>query len=254
MRLALITMFFKGRLQMSLLAITIISGVLSLVFAQIGDDPAPTTTLVPVATTVPVTTTIYTPPVRYIIQTPARLKGVEFVVACDVTTAFTDAAKVFGPQKGASPAQVQLLTTRLERLVQMYKETHGVDVSLLPGAGAAGGLAGGLAALGAKLVPGFDLVAQEVLLDELLIEVDFIITGEGYMDNESFSGKVVGSMAELAAEKRIQISAICGDIHQEVQGRLNALSLVELFGRENAMQQPLHCIEQAALQLLRNAK
>ena len=188
------------------------------------------------------------------IQTPARLKGVEFVVACDVTTAFTDAAKVFGPQKGASPAQVQLLTTRLERLVQMYKETHGVDVSLLPGAGAAGGLAGGLAALGAKLVPGFDLVAQEVLLDELLIEVDFVITGEGYMDNESFSGKVVGSMAELATEKKIQIAAICGDIHQEVQGRLNALSLVELFGREIAMQQPLHCIEQAALQLLRNAK
>ncbi|MSZ67771.1 MAG: glycerate kinase, partial [Actinobacteria bacterium] len=88
------------------------------------------------------------------IQTPARLKGVEFVVACDVTTTFTDAAKVFGPQKGASPAQVQLLTTRLERLVQMYKETYGVDVSRLPGAGAAGGLAGGLAALGANLVPG----------------------------------------------------------------------------------------------------
>ena len=188
------------------------------------------------------------------IQTPARLKGVEFVVACDVTTAFTDAAKVFGPQKGASPAQVQLLTTRLERLVQMYKETHGVDVSLLPGAGAAGGLAGGLAALGAKLVPGFDLVAQEVLLDELLVDVDLIITGEGYMDTESFSGKVVGSMAELAAEKGLRISAICGDIHQEVQGRLNALSLVELFGREVAMQQPLHCIEQAALQILCNAK
>lgn len=188
------------------------------------------------------------------IQTPARLKGVEFVVACDVTTAFTDAAKVFGPQKGASNAQVQLLTTRLERLVQMYKQTYGVDVSLLPGAGAAGGLAGGLAALGAKLVPGFDLVAEEVLLDELLIGIDLVITGEGYMDSESFSGKVVGSMAELAAEKKIRVSAICGDIHQDVHGRLNALSLVELFGRENAMQQPLHCIEQAALQLLRNAK
>lgn len=188
------------------------------------------------------------------IQTPARLKGVEFVVACDVTTAFTDAAKVFGPQKGASNAQVQLLTTRLERLVQMYKQTYGVDVSLLPGAGAAGGLAGGLAALGAKLVPGFDLVAEEVLLDELLIGIDLVITGEGYMDSESFSGKVVGSMAELAAEKKIRISAICGDIHQDVHGRLNALSLVELFGRENAMQQPLHCIEQAALQLLHNAK
>ena len=188
------------------------------------------------------------------IQTPARLKGVEFVVACDVTTAFTDAAKVFGPQKGASNVQVQLLTTRLERLVQMYKQTYGVDVSLLPGAGAAGGLAGGLAALGAKLVPGFDLVAEEVLLDELLIGIDLVITGEGYMDSESFSGKVVGSMAELAAEKKIRVSAICGDIHQDVHGRLNALSLVELFGHENAMQQPLHCVEQAALQLLRNAK
>ena len=188
------------------------------------------------------------------IQTPARLKGVEFVVACDVTTTFTDAAKVFGPQKGASPAQVQLLTTRLERLVQMYKETYGVDVSLLPGAGAAGGLAGGLAALGANLVPGFDLVCRVVLLDELLIDVDLIITGEGYMDNESFSGKVVGSMAELAAEKKIQISAICGDIHQDVQGRLNAVSLVELFGLESAMHQPLHCIEQAALKILREAK
>ena len=188
------------------------------------------------------------------IQTPARLKGVEFVVACDVTTKFTDEAKLFGPQKGASPAQVQFLTTRLERLVQMYHDNYGVDVSKLAGAGAAGGLAGGLAALGAKLVPGFDLVAEEVLLDDLLIDVDYIITGEGYMDSESFAGKVVGSMAELAREQKISIAAICGDIHEDVIGRINAVSLVKLFGREDAMQQPLHCIEQAALQLLGNAK
>ena len=188
------------------------------------------------------------------IQTPARLKGVEFVVACDVTTKFTDAAKIFGPQKGASPAQVQFLTTRLERLVQMYHDNYGVDVSKLAGAGAAGGLAGGLAALGAKLVPGFDLVAEEVLLDDLLIDVDYIITGEGFMDSESFAGKVVGSMAELAREQKISIAAICGDIHEDVIGRINAVSLVKLFGREDAMQQPLHCIEQAALQLLGDAK
>ena len=84
MRLALNTMFFKGRLQMSLLAITIISGVLSLVFAQIGDDPAPTTTLVPVATTVPVTTTIYTPPVRYIIQPGDTLFGIASTYLLDM--------------------------------------------------------------------------------------------------------------------------------------------------------------------------
>jgi len=84
MRLALNTMFFKGRLQMSLLAITIISGVLSLVFAQIGDDPAPTTTLVPTTTTVPVTTTIYTPPVRYMIQPGDTLFGIASTYLLDM--------------------------------------------------------------------------------------------------------------------------------------------------------------------------
>ncbi|MFM8776202.1 MAG: glycerate kinase [Actinomycetota bacterium] len=182
----------------------------------------------------------------------ARLKGVDFVVACDVTTPFVDAAKVFAPQKGASNAQVNFLTTRLQRLVQVYSDEYGVDVSTIAGAGAAGGLAGGLAALGARLVPGFDLVAEEVLLDELLVETDFIITGEGFMDSESFNGKVVGSMAELAADKNLHISAICGDIHAEVKNRLDSVSLVEKFGREAAMSQPLHCIEHAALQILRD--
>lgn len=185
------------------------------------------------------------------IQTPARLKGVEFVVACDVTTQFTDAAKVFAPQKGASPAQVQFLTLRLEKLVQDYQSNYGVDVSKISGAGAAGGLAGGLAALGAQLVPGFDLVAEEVELDVLLSDIDMIITGEGFMDNESFAGKVVGSMAELATERKIQIAAICGEIHPEVRSQIASVSLVETFGREEAFARPLHCIEHAALQILR---
>ena len=185
------------------------------------------------------------------IQTPARLKGVEFVVACDVTTQFTDAAKVFAPQKGASPAQVQFLTTRLEKLVQDYQTNYGVDVSKISGAGAAGGLAGGLAALGAQLVPGFDLVAEEVELDVLIADIDVIITGEGFMDNESFAGKVVGSMAELAVERKIKIAAICGEIHPEVRSQINSVSLVETFGRDEAFARPLHCIEHAALQILR---
>ena len=188
------------------------------------------------------------------IQTPARLKGVEFVVACDVTTQFTDAAKVLGPQKGASPAQVQFLTTRLEKLVQVYQQNYGVDVSEISGAGAAGGLAGGLAALGAQLVPGFDLVAEEVELDVLLSDIDMVITGEGFMDSESFAGKVVGSMAELASERKIQIAAICGEIHPDVRSHINSVSLVETFGRDEAFARPLHCIEHAALKILRDLK
>src|SRR5262249_12941544 len=81
--------------------------------------------------------------------------GVPVRVACDVQTRFVDAASVFAPQKGATPAQVELLSRRLEGLAGRY----GPDVARLPGSGAAGGLAGGLAFLGAELVPGFELVA-----------------------------------------------------------------------------------------------
>jgi glycerate kinase len=100
------------------------------------------------------------------ITTPARLLAVDFLVACDVDTLFTDAARVFGPQKGATPSQVNLLSGRLERLAQMYEAEYGIDVTELAGSGAAGGLAGALAALGATLMPGFDIVAEEVDFDE----------------------------------------------------------------------------------------
>mgnify|MGYP003346728152 FL=1 len=102
------------------------------------------------------------------ISTPARLRAVDFVVACDVRTKFVDAARQFAPQKGASTAQIEFLTNRLQRLTIDYKEKYGVDVSVIEGAGAAGGLAGGLAALGARLQPGFDIVAEELGLEELV--------------------------------------------------------------------------------------
>ena len=88
------------------------------------------------------------------------LAGLDVVVACDVGTTFTDAAEVYAPQKGASSAQVALLTRRLEQLAGVYRQRTGVDVTQLEGGGAAGGLAGGLAALGARLEPGFEVVAQ----------------------------------------------------------------------------------------------
>ncbi|HTH04852.1 MAG TPA: glycerate kinase, partial [Ilumatobacteraceae bacterium] len=110
------------------------------------------------------------------ITAPHRLRGVQLLVACDVQTLFVDAAPVFGPQKGASPAQVDLLRGRLQRLVQLYREQFGIDVSKVPGSGAAGGLAGGLVALGGKLVPGFDLVADELDLHDRIVAADMVIT------------------------------------------------------------------------------
>ena len=133
------------------------------------------------------------------LRSPARLRTVELEVGCDVRTRFVDAATVFGPQKGASPAQVSLLTARLEQLAQRYRDQFGVDVRELAGAGAAGGLAGALAALGGRLVPGFELVAEHVELEDRIATADTVVTGEGYLDAQSLEGKVVGGVCDLAA-------------------------------------------------------
>ncbi len=176
----------------------------------------------------------------------ARLKRVELLVACDVTTTFTDAARVFGPQKGASPAQVEMLTRRLERLVQMFRDDFDVDVSSVPGGGAAGGLGGALAALGGRLMPGFELVADELDLYDHLEGADLVVTGEGQLDATSFHGKVVGGVAAIAAEMGIEVLAVVGsvapgtDVHD-----LEVLSLVDLVGEETALRQPKQAVERA---------
>ena len=140
-----------------------------------------------------------------------RLRGVRIEVACDVRLGFVDAARVFGPQKGAGPAQLELLDRRLAALVEVYREEYGVDVTELEGAGAAGGLAGGLACAGAELVSGFELVADRIDLDELVEAADVVVTGEGFLDAESFDGKVVGGVAELASAFDVPVVAVVGE-------------------------------------------
>jgi glycerate kinase len=134
--------------------------------------------------------------------------AVPVTVACDVTTPFLDAATVFAPQKGATEAQVSLLSRRLASLAVQYEQRTGVDVRTLAGAGAAGGLAGGLAAIGAELEPGFDVVANAVGLDGLLEGADLVVTGEGRLDATSFAGKVVGGVLEWAAEAGVPHTAV----------------------------------------------
>lgn len=181
------------------------------------------------------------------IGSPEQLRGIDVVVACDVRTHFTDAAAVFGPQKGASSAQVAMLTNRLNALVDSYKGRFGVDVSGLERAGAAGGLAGGLAALGARLEDGFQIVADQAGLSDALEAADLVITGEGFIDNESFDGKVVGGVTQLANAHDVSVLAIAGDVFDGVDGRVEAISLTEEFGRDRAMEAPTTCVYEALL-------
>ena len=185
------------------------------------------------------------------ITAPARLKAVQLLVACDVQTTFVDAAPVFAPQKGASPAQVDLLKGRLQRLAQLYREQYGVDVLGVPGTGAAGGLAGGLVALGGRLQPGFDLVADEVDLHDKIQAADLVITGEGYLDEQSFEGKVIGGVQAMCAALGKPVAAIVGDSAPEVRHLIDHRAIARDHGIERAMNEPLWCIEHSAAQLLR---
>ncbi len=114
------------------------------------------------------------------------------VVLCDVTTRFEDAARVFGPQKGADAAQVEWLTRRLEEIAEeLPRDPRGVPMT-----GCAGGLSGGLwAAFGAELRAGAEFVLDLLGFGERLAAADVVVTGEGRIDSQSLEGKIVGQIA-----------------------------------------------------------
>ena len=163
---------------------------------------------------------------------------IPIVVACDVSTGFLDAARVFGPQKGAGPEDVEHLAERLRRFATELQERTGVDVRGLSGAGAAGGLAGGLAALGATLRPGFAVVTDAVGFHRHLGEATLVVTGEGRLDRTSLAGKVVGEVLRAAATSRIPVLVVAGSVAPDVAGALpgdvQVESLVVLAGSEEA--------------------
>ena len=140
------------------------------------------------------------------------LRGADVVVACDVTTRFLDAPALFGPQKGASPDDVQALEERLRELARRFHSALGRDVLGLPGAGAAGGLAGGLGAAGARLVPGFDVVAGAVGFSAAIGESRAVITGEGRGDFSTLSGKVVARVVTAARELARPVAVVAGEL------------------------------------------
>lgn len=173
-----------------------------------------------------------------------RFRRTEVLVCCDVRTLFRDAAAVFGPQKGASPQEVRQLAHRLDRAAEHYRQRYGRDIAQLPGAGAAGGLAGGLAALGARLVPGFEVIAAEAGLSAALDGVDLVITGEGELGAGSFDGKVVGGVTAAARERGLPALAVVGRADPACTG-VEAVSLSDEFGPEESWTRTADCVREA---------
>ncbi|MBQ9014856.1 MAG: glycerate kinase [Firmicutes bacterium] len=145
-----------------------------------------------------------------------QIRGVTFEVMCDVNNPLhgpQGAAFVFAPQKGADDAMVQ----RLDRNLRIYAEliqTHlGMDVSEIPGAGAAGGAgAGAVAFLGARLRPGAEIVLEMTRFDEQLASCDLVYTGEGKLDEQSLRGKVVAVIGEHASRQGVPVIAVVGQV------------------------------------------
>jgi len=135
-------------------------------------------------------------------------------VACDVTNPLLGeqgAARVFGPQKGATPEMVEHLEKGLARLAEVIVRDLGVDSTNEAGAGAAGGLGAGLAAfVGGRLRRGVDLVMEQIGLDEKMAGADLVITGEGRTDGQSPAGKVCAGVGGLAARNRIPCVVLSG--------------------------------------------
>ena len=176
------------------------------------------------------------------------LGSVPVTVACDVTTPFLDAATVFAPQKGATDAQVALLTRRLASLAETYEQRTGVDVRTLPGAGAAGGLAGGLAAIGAELDSGFDVVATAVGLDDALDDVDLVVTGEGRLDATSFAGKVVGGVLEWSADAGVpHVAVVAGQVTADAREEMELHAGAQLLALTDRVWQSAETFSRAAV-------
>ncbi len=149
------------------------------------------------------------------IERSGGLEGVELVVLCDVRTAFEDAARVFGPQKGATEAEVRRLTDRLNALARrLAKDPRG-----MPMTGAAGGLSGGLwATFGAELVPGAAYVLDAVGFDARMRGSRAVVTGEGRLDQQSLAGKVVSEVATRARQSGVPCHAVVGTRELDAMG------------------------------------
>ena len=149
-------------------------------------------------------------------QADPRLTGCRFRLACDVRNPFCGpqgAAFVFAPQKGADAATVRRLDAGLRHFADIILEYTGRDISDTPGAGAAGGLGGAFSAfLDAQLLSGAGLILDSIGFDGLIKGADLVITGEGKLDSQTFSGKAPSAVLERASRQHIPVIAIAGKV------------------------------------------
>jgi glycerate kinase len=154
-------------------------------------------------------------PAKFSQMQPARLPlQLKIILACDVKNPLlgeNGATRTFGPQKGATPDELEILERALTKLANTVTRELSCDFRSNPGAGAAGGLGFGLVIFcGGELRPGFDVVADAVKLEEKIKSAEIVITGEGKLDRQTLEGKAPAGVAFLARKFGKRVFAIVG--------------------------------------------
>jgi len=180
----------------------------------------------------------------------------QFDILCDVTNPLygkQGAAYTYAAQKGANAEQIKFLDAGLQHIAQLIETQTGVDINSLEGAGAAGGIAGGLVGLlNAQLINGFDFISNLTQIEDKIKQSDLVITGEGNLDASSLQGKVIGKIAQLCLKHHTPLVALVGNANVEAAD-LNALNIqylktiIELAETEkDAMENAAYYLEQMA--------
>jgi glycerate kinase len=130
------------------------------------------------------------------------------------------ATRIFGPQKGVTPGEIEKLERALAKLAEVVVKQFGFDRRNEPGAGAAGGLGFGLLSFcGATIRPGFDVVADSIDLEAKMKDVDLVITGEGSLDRQTLEGKTPAGVARLARKLGKRVFAMVGRATEDREAR-----------------------------------
>ena len=189
-------------------------------------------------------------------------ENLEVIVACDVDNPLVGpegAAAIYGPQKGATQAQVLELDAALAHYAEVLRETFGRSVAEAPGAGAAGGLGAGLLAFCmARLQPGTEMALEATGFDALLADCDLVLTGEGRIDGQTARGKVIAGVARRARAAGVPVVALAGSVAEGAEAQLRlegltaALSIVDgPLTVEEAMQAGYRLLSQATERTMR---
>jgi glycerate kinase len=192
---------------------------------------------------------------------PSFISTVKFELACDVHNVLhgpDGAACVYAPQKGADAKQVLMLDHGLKNLAHVIKHQTGNDISNIPGTGAAGGIAAGLLPFfDVEMKNGIELIIAVSHVEGYLSNADLVITGEGKIDSQSSSGKVVGHMAALAKKHGLDCIAFCGrmELDEIAERSLGVKKIIPLMDErtspDDAMMNAAALLEERASQIIK---